>query len=460
MGRFLNLCDKGLTPLPYGSYDNMIFVLSKNKKPLMPCSEKRARKLLEQNRAVIYTTYPFTIRLKFHPSENIIHPLRLKIDPGAKTTGLAVMDEGRVLYFAEIEHKVDIKNNLDKRRMLRRSRRSRKTRYRRPPKHEWFRKGKKMATPKQRREGWLPPSLLARVDQTLSVVKKLKSLLPLEYVSVENVKFDTQLMENAEISGVEYQQGTLQGYEVREYLLEKWNRKCAYCGKKDVPLEIEHIIPKSRGGSNRINNLTLACNTCNNKKKNNTAEEFGFPNLLKQAGKSMREVAFMNATRWKLYEELKLLFEDVEFSTGATTKFNRIQLSLPKEHYYDAMCTGKSTPDNIKLCTDYVEVLKRRGRGRHRMVQPDKYGFPGKKPRSKKKVKNGFMTGDIVKITGGKHKEIIGRLIAKEKSPAIEVIENDSRKESFGATYKNLKLIQRNNGWQLYKKTINLEVHN
>ena len=31
-------------------------------------------------------------------------------------------------------------------------------------------------------------------------------------------------MENAEISGVEYQQGELQGYEVREYLLEKWGR--------------------------------------------------------------------------------------------------------------------------------------------------------------------------------------------------------------------------------------------
>src|SRR5262249_52051827 len=59
--------------------------------------------------------------------------------------------------------------------------------------------------------------------------------------------------------GVLYQQGALAGYEVREYLPEKWGRKCAYCGAQNLPLQIEHLIPKERGGSNRISNLTLAC---------------------------------------------------------------------------------------------------------------------------------------------------------------------------------------------------------
>lgn len=66
-------------------------------------------------------------------------------------------------------------------------------------------------------------------------------------------------MENSEISGVGYQQGTLAGYEVREFLLEKWKRTCAYCGAKDTKLEIEHIQPRSKGGSNRVSNLCLAC---------------------------------------------------------------------------------------------------------------------------------------------------------------------------------------------------------
>jgi 5-methylcytosine-specific restriction endonuclease McrA len=61
----------------------------------------------------------------------------------------------------------------------------------------------------------------------------------------------------------EYQQGTLAGYETREYLLEKWGRQCAYCGAKDVPLQVEHIHPRAKGGSNSITNLTVSCEKCN-----------------------------------------------------------------------------------------------------------------------------------------------------------------------------------------------------
>ena len=102
-------------------------------------------------------------------------------------------------------------------------------------------------------------------------------------VSIETVRFDMQKMENPGISGVEYQQGELHGYEVREYLLEKFNRTCAYCNKTDVPMEVEHINPRSRGGSNRISNLTLSCRPCNEKKGNQTASEFGHPEVEAQA---------------------------------------------------------------------------------------------------------------------------------------------------------------------------------
>jgi hypothetical protein len=71
---------------------------------------------------------------------------------------------------------------------------------------------------------------------------------PKTSVSIELVKFDTHAMHNPDILGVQYQQGTLAGYEVREYLLEKWHRQCAYCGAVNVPLQIEHIVPKAKGG--------------------------------------------------------------------------------------------------------------------------------------------------------------------------------------------------------------------
>ena len=106
----------------------------------------------------------------------------------------------------------------------------------------------------------------SRIGNTLTWVARLRRACPVSAFSQELVKFDLQKIENPEISGVEYQQGTLAGYELREYLLEKWGRKCAYCGKEDAPLQIEHIHPKARGGSDRVSNLTLACEPCNRRK--------------------------------------------------------------------------------------------------------------------------------------------------------------------------------------------------
>jgi 5-methylcytosine-specific restriction endonuclease McrA len=138
-------------------------------------------------------------------------------------------------------------------------------------------------------------------------------------------------MQNPEISGIEYPQGELQGYEVREYLLEKWGRKCAYCGKKDVPLEIEHIVPKSGGGSDRVSNLTIACHECNQAKSNQTAEEFGHPRIQAKAEKSLKATAFMNLVRSRIVDIL-----GCEQTFGYITKHDRIGLGLPKSHANDA----------------------------------------------------------------------------------------------------------------------------
>jgi 5-methylcytosine-specific restriction endonuclease McrA len=105
-------------------------------------------------------------------------------------------------------------------------------------------------------------------------VKRLCRYAPVTNVVMELVKFDTQKMQNPEIDGVEYQRGELAGYEVRQYLLEKWQRKCAYCDKQDIPLQIEHIHPRAKGGSDRVSNLTLSCERCNLKKGTKSVDEF------------------------------------------------------------------------------------------------------------------------------------------------------------------------------------------
>ncbi len=200
----------------------MVFVVDRQKKPLMPCNEKRARQLLERGRAVVHNMAPFTIRLKDRTTaESVFQPLRVKFDPGSQTTGVAIVLDGakgaKVTFFGEIAHKMGIKAKLDARRALCRGRRHRKTRYRKP----------RFQT-RTRKKGGLPPSLEARVDQTLHALARMRKLAPITDLSVEHVRVDTQNLENPDISGVEYQQGTLLGYEVREYLLEKWGRACVY----------------------------------------------------------------------------------------------------------------------------------------------------------------------------------------------------------------------------------------
>ena len=418
----------------------MVFVLDKKKQPLMPCTEKRARILLEQGKAVVHKMYPFVIRLKTGLQDFKLQPLTLKIDPGSKITGIAILRGNEVIWFMEIHHKTNISLKLKKRSASRKNRRNRKTRYRQP-----------RFLNRKRGKGWLPPSLEARVNQTINAVKKLLKLIPITSISTEHVKFDTQLMQSDAISGVEYQQGTLAGYEIREYLLEKWGRQCAYCDKKDVPLEIEHIFPKSRGGSNRISNLTLACRKCNQKKGNQTAEEFGYPEIQKQAKRPLKDAAMMNATRWKLYNQLKKFNLPVECATGARTKKQRIEHELPKEHYYNACCVG-IMPEKLVINQKYVQIWQAAGRGTRQMCRTDKYGFPVAHRQNKKKH-FGFQTGDMVRavVPKGKYKGThTGKVVVRAKGNFD--VKYAGKHICQGVSYKYMEVLQYADGWQYDKK--------
>jgi 5-methylcytosine-specific restriction endonuclease McrA len=319
-----------------------VFVIDTHTRPLNPIHPGYARKLLKEGKAAVYRRYPFTIILK-RAVNGPAEPLRLKIDPGSKTTGLAIVNDasGEVVWAAELTHRGNtIKEALERRRALRRARRNRKTRYRKP---RWSNRKK----PKN----WLAPSLRSRLDNTITWVQHLLRSCPIAAVSQELVTFDTQLLQHPEIAGKEYQQGTLYGYEVREYVLEKWGRTCAYCGTTDVPLEVEHILCKARGGTNRVINLTLACEACNKKKGTMLVQDFlqekpdVLKRLLAQAKAPLKDAAAVNSTRWALYERLYALGLPIEVGTGGRTKYNRITRKLPKTHWLDAACIGASTPD-------------------------------------------------------------------------------------------------------------------
>ncbi len=307
-------------------------------------------------------------------------------------------------------------------------------------------------------KGWLPPSKWSRIDNVVNWVKRLGRFIPITALQVESVKFDTQKMANPEIDGIEYQQGDLLGYEVREYLLEKWERTCAYCGAKGVPLEIEHIIPKSKGGSNGVSNLTLACHDCNKKKGNMPVEQFlaSKPDKLKrlkqQCLTSLKGAADMNSTRYAIGNELKKLGLPVSFWTGGRTKFNRCANNYPKEHWIDAACVGETGRNvNIGKINNPL-FIKAIGRGCRQVQANDKYGFPKLKkdgtrydPKKAKRI-NGFQTGDIVKVVKKDGRSFISRMTLR--GTGYFYLE----KEKVSFTAKECTLIQRNDGFS-YSQT-------
>src|SRR6202142_182567 len=271
-----------------------VFVVSNTRQQLMPCTPARARMLLRERKAAVLRRYPFTIILKAR-TDGSLQPIELKVDPGSKVTGVAlVVDYAKrgktVVWAMDLQHRGQaIKDALDSRRGIRRGRRNRKTRYR-----------ASRFDNRTRPDSWLAPSLMSRVYNVKTWALRLQRFTPLTSVAVETVRFDMQAMVNPEISGVEYQQGTLAGYEIKEYLLEKWGRQCAYCKAKSIPLQVEHIIPRSRGGTKRVSNLTVACEDCNQSKNNLTAAEFWHPNTQKKALRPLKDSATVNATRYAI----------------------------------------------------------------------------------------------------------------------------------------------------------------
>ena len=419
-----------------------VAVLDTLKQPQNPVHPAVARRMLKDGKAAVYRKHPFTIILPPVPAQSAESdapgPLRLKIDPGSRTTGLAVVNDAtqEIVWIGELRHRgPEIKKALDDRRALRRGRRNRKTRYR-PARFD----------NRSRADGWLPPSVMSRVHNVETWTRRLCVAFPIGAISIEDVKFDQQLMENPDIQGVEYQQGELAGYEVREYLLEKFQRKCAYCRKKDVPLEVEHIVPKSRGGSDRVSNLTIACRPCNLEKDDQTAEEFGHPEVQGQARQPLRDAAMMNAIRDKIRDMLRGFGLPLETGTGGRTKYNRTRAGLDKTHWADAACVGASTPESwqpVKGAAHRIRAKSYARRGRRQMCLVNAIGFPRVGPKAGVRF-FGYQTGDVVRAEIPKGKNVGVHMVRLSVSVDGSFLMKPRSGEAFKSSYKYItRLVDR-----------------
>lgn len=475
--------------------EHRVFVLDKHGRPLMPCHPARARELLDKGRARVHRAVPFAIRIIDRTlEESSVQPVGLGVDPGSRTTGLAVFTEdetistvtgevaaGRTgIWLGELVHRgLLIRKRLQARAQLRRSRRSRNLRYRAPRFNNRHpaacdscganaQSGKRLCRPCQQtphpernsglRSPRLAPSLQHRVDTTTGWVNRLRHYLPISGVVMELARFDTHLLANPDVSGIGYQQGELQGYEVREYLLEKWGRRCVYCDAEGTILNLDHLHPKSRGGSDRVSNLAPACISCNQTKGSKTLKTFladdpvRLARIERRRKQPLADAAAMNATRWALKRALETTGLPVEASTGGRTKHNRARNQVPKTHALDALCVG--TVDRVTTWPATTHIITATGRGTRKRVNTDKHGFPtSHKPR--KKLHFGFATGDLGRAivpTGKKAGTHIGR-VAVRASGSFRVGTVD------GINQRHIKLLQRVDGYSYSQKETPMATH-
>ena len=306
----------------------LVYVLNNDGKPLMPCKEAKARKLLRDGKARAVKRTPFTIQLEWN-CENQVQPVMLGVDTGYKKVGLSAVSEDKELFGSEALLRMDISKLLSEKRQYRRTRRNRL----------WYRKPRFLNRVKTKTVGYLAPSVEHRLNEHIKSVNLVKSILPVSLIVVEAAAFDIQKIKNHDISGVEYQNGEQKNFwNVREYVLHRDNHTCQSCnGKsKDKILNVHHIKSRQTGGD-RPDNLITLCETCHKAYHNGKIE------LKVKKHRGFKAESIMSILRWKIVNRLRELGNTVNITYGYITKSARIALKLAKSHINDAFVIAGGT---------------------------------------------------------------------------------------------------------------------
>ena len=335
----------------------VVYVISKEGEVLMPCKPAKARKLLKSGKAKVIKLYPFTIQLNFE-CENQVQDVKLGVDSGFNSIGFSCITEKQELICGEVVLDGRTSKRLSDRSMYRRGRRNKL----------WYRKPRFQN--RKKKEGWLPPSIQRRYDTHLNLISRLKAILPITDVTIEVANFDIQKIENAEISGTDYQQGDLYGYQnVRSYLMAREKGKCQLCSKdfKGKPAHIHHCKPRNEQGSHRPKNLAPLHKKCH--------EKLHKKGLKLKAPKQYRASTFMSIINKRFKEDLP----DINITFGYITFIERQKLELEKTHYDDAFVIAggnghtRISPVTIRQKHRNNRVLQRNRKGFAPSVRKQRY---------------------------------------------------------------------------------------
>lgn len=398
-----------------------VYVLNMHGEALMPCKPQKARKLLKNGKAKVVDRTPFTIQLLYGTS-GYKQDINLGVDAGSKYIGLSATTSERELFKAEVELRQDISKLLESRRSLRRSRRSRKLRYR-PARFN----------NRRNRKGKLPVSVQHKLDCHVTMIRKVCNILPVRNIIVETAEFDPHKLKNPNVSGKEYQDGGQKDfYNVKSAVLNRDNYTCQICGEKDTILEVHHIHFRSKGGSNRMDNLVTLCSNCHGKIHNGELE-------FNKHVKSFKHPSHLNIMRKRLVEVLRSFFDNVFETFGYLTKYNREKLGICKSHSNDAFVISH----NFDAKQFDVEYLYMKVRRHNRQLYKTKPGKGGKRRRNQSNyIINGFRRFDKVL-----YNDTVCFITGKRSSGYFQLKLFDETVISQGVSSKKLKLLEPVKGW-------------
>lgn len=320
----------------------------------MPCSQRKARLLLKQKKAKIVGYKPFTIQLCYATGE-AKQEVIIGVDEGARHVGIAVVSQNKVLAKGEVELRQDVHSLLLTRAQYRRGRRFRKTRYR-----------KARFLNRKKPEGWLPPSIRAKLEGNFVWIDKFCNLVPNPKLRIEVGKFDAAKMINPEIHGVDYQQGQTCGYyDVRYFVFARDEYTCQVCKKKNKVLQTHHIVYRSKGGTDRADNLIAICTDCHTSKAHKPGGILY--NWMKERKKvrQYKEPPFMNVLRLRTLAR----YPEAEIIYGSETSPRRKELGLEKTHYNDAIAiTGAESVTENPCGWFRIKQFRKKKRSLHEAI--------------------------------------------------------------------------------------------
>ena len=411
----------------------MVYVLNNDGSPLMPCTEAKARHLIESRKAKVVRRSPFIIRLTFLVEGEVnTEAVTLGVDAGSSVIGVSVTTEDRVLFEAEVEVRNDVPQNIEERRLKRRARRNRKTRYR-----------EARLDNRRRPEGWLTPTMETKVRTHENVIDKVCSILPVSRIVIESASFDIQKIRNPEVEGEEYQQGEQLGYEnVKAYVKARDGFRCRSCGSGDH-LEVHHIRQRKDGGSDRPDNLVTLCHGCHR------AWHEGKKDMVALSSDSgFKAATEMSTMRWILLDRVRKAHPDipVKETYGYVTNHVRNSHGLGKRHFIDArVISGNATAKGDGVLWHVVAR-----RSHNRKIRKDTILKNGvrKANQAARKVA-GFGLGDKVRYAGQ-----LCYIHGRRSSGYFDIRRLDGTRVHAGIHYRHLTLVERATTNLIYKEVM------